>query len=210
MKDDYITNSHYITYIIHFEKLGECTFWTWEWKGQGCIQYPTTTPVKSGFHFIYLRFLPSWRRMGFVRIRSAALPGVPLWPLPLLPPNALRTTWEPGPIATTMMRDVGWVNIGDRAHVHIFVIFGYKKVCILWWDGNFITTKFYFLAFKLDKKTADDERNSIKIIKWNLKTWKYVALHKSGFCYCPSPFIELFGGSSKLLPFSILFLVASQ
>ena len=35
IKDEYTTNSHYLTYR-HFSlgRLGECTFWTWEWKGQ--------------------------------------------------------------------------------------------------------------------------------------------------------------------------------
>ena len=28
-----LTNSHYLTYAFLFESLGECTFWTWEWKG---------------------------------------------------------------------------------------------------------------------------------------------------------------------------------
>ena len=28
MKDDYITDSHYLTYTFIFERLGECTFWT--------------------------------------------------------------------------------------------------------------------------------------------------------------------------------------
>ena len=32
-KDDYCTNSHYLTYTFLFERLGKCTFWTWEWKG---------------------------------------------------------------------------------------------------------------------------------------------------------------------------------
>ena len=27
-----LPNSHYTTYAFHFKKLGECTFWTWEWK----------------------------------------------------------------------------------------------------------------------------------------------------------------------------------
>ena len=26
------TNSYYLTYTFLFERLGECTFWTWEWK----------------------------------------------------------------------------------------------------------------------------------------------------------------------------------
>ena len=29
-KDDY-TNSHYLTYLFIFDRLGERTFWTWEW-----------------------------------------------------------------------------------------------------------------------------------------------------------------------------------
>ena len=33
MKDDYPTNSHYLTCTFIFQMLGECTFWTWEWKG---------------------------------------------------------------------------------------------------------------------------------------------------------------------------------
>ena len=32
MKDDYTTNSHCITYAFLFIRLGECTFWTWEWN----------------------------------------------------------------------------------------------------------------------------------------------------------------------------------
>ena len=32
MRDDYTTTSHYLTYTFLFEKLEECTFWTWEWK----------------------------------------------------------------------------------------------------------------------------------------------------------------------------------
>ena len=33
MKEDYTTKSHYRTHIFPFERLGECTFWTWEWEG---------------------------------------------------------------------------------------------------------------------------------------------------------------------------------
>ena len=33
MKDDYAyTDSHCLTYTFLFKRLGECTFWTWEWK----------------------------------------------------------------------------------------------------------------------------------------------------------------------------------
>ena len=28
-----LPNSHYLTYTFIFKRLGECTFWTWEWKG---------------------------------------------------------------------------------------------------------------------------------------------------------------------------------
>ena len=35
MKDDYTTNSHYLTYTFLFKRLGGSTFWTWEWKGNG-------------------------------------------------------------------------------------------------------------------------------------------------------------------------------
>ena len=31
--DDYTTNSHYITYSFLYKRLGECTSWTWKWKG---------------------------------------------------------------------------------------------------------------------------------------------------------------------------------
>ena len=31
-EDGYTTNSHHIIYTFLFERLGECTFWTWEWK----------------------------------------------------------------------------------------------------------------------------------------------------------------------------------
>ena len=33
MKDDYTTNSHYLTYTFLFRTLGECTFRALEWKG---------------------------------------------------------------------------------------------------------------------------------------------------------------------------------
>ena len=33
MTDDYATNSHYLTYAFLSKRLGECTFWVWEWKG---------------------------------------------------------------------------------------------------------------------------------------------------------------------------------
>ena len=33
MKDDYTIYSHYLTYAFLFQRLGECTFWTWGWKG---------------------------------------------------------------------------------------------------------------------------------------------------------------------------------
>ena len=33
MQDYYTSNSHYITCILLFKRLWECTFWTWEWKG---------------------------------------------------------------------------------------------------------------------------------------------------------------------------------
>ena len=33
MKDEYTTNSHYLTYTCLPKRLGECTFWTWEWMG---------------------------------------------------------------------------------------------------------------------------------------------------------------------------------
>ena len=31
MKDDYTTNSYYLAYAFLFKRLGEYTFWTWEW-----------------------------------------------------------------------------------------------------------------------------------------------------------------------------------
>ena len=33
LKENYTTNSHYITYALLFKRSGECTFWTWKWKG---------------------------------------------------------------------------------------------------------------------------------------------------------------------------------
>ena len=33
MRDDYNTNSHCLTHTFLLERLGECTFSTWEWKG---------------------------------------------------------------------------------------------------------------------------------------------------------------------------------
>ena len=32
MKDEYTTNSHYLTHTFLFERLGECTFRIWEWR----------------------------------------------------------------------------------------------------------------------------------------------------------------------------------
>ena len=32
--DDHTTDSRYITYTFSFKRLGECTFWTLEWKGK--------------------------------------------------------------------------------------------------------------------------------------------------------------------------------
>ena len=36
MEYDYTTNSHHLIYTFLSKRLGECTFWTWEWKGY-CI-----------------------------------------------------------------------------------------------------------------------------------------------------------------------------
>ena len=33
MTAEYNANSHCITHTFIFKRLGECTFWTWEWKG---------------------------------------------------------------------------------------------------------------------------------------------------------------------------------
>ena len=33
MKDQYTTNFHCLTCTFLFKRLGECTFWTWEWIG---------------------------------------------------------------------------------------------------------------------------------------------------------------------------------
>ena len=35
LKDDSCTSSHYLTYTFLLKRLGECTFWAWEWKGSG-------------------------------------------------------------------------------------------------------------------------------------------------------------------------------
>ena len=32
MKDDYTAHPHYLNYTFLLKRLGECTFWTWEWK----------------------------------------------------------------------------------------------------------------------------------------------------------------------------------
>ena len=32
LKDDSCTSSHYLTYTFLFKRLGECTFWAWDWK----------------------------------------------------------------------------------------------------------------------------------------------------------------------------------
>ena len=34
LKDDSCTSSHYLTYTFLLKRLGECTFWTWEWRGE--------------------------------------------------------------------------------------------------------------------------------------------------------------------------------
>ena len=33
LKDDSCTSSHYLTYTFLFKRMGECTFWAWDWKG---------------------------------------------------------------------------------------------------------------------------------------------------------------------------------
>ena len=33
LKDDSCTSSHYLTYTFLLKRLGECTFWAWDWKG---------------------------------------------------------------------------------------------------------------------------------------------------------------------------------
>ena len=47
--NDYPTNSHYLPYKFPFKRLGECTFWTWEWFGKSTIiiersQRPSCVP----------------------------------------------------------------------------------------------------------------------------------------------------------------------
>ena len=46
MKDDCTTNSHHITYTFLFKRLGECTFWTCEWKGYA-VNWTGITPKQS-------------------------------------------------------------------------------------------------------------------------------------------------------------------
>ena len=48
MKDDYTTNSYYLTYAFsQFKRLGEYTFWTWEWKGK---EVSAWTQIKISQH----------------------------------------------------------------------------------------------------------------------------------------------------------------
>ena len=44
LKDYYATNSHYLTHTLLFKRLGECTFWTWAWKGSSS---PECLPCRS-------------------------------------------------------------------------------------------------------------------------------------------------------------------
>ena len=54
MKDDYTTNSHNLTYTFLFKGLGECTFWTWKWKGQSNAREASQYKVRA---FLSQRFL---------------------------------------------------------------------------------------------------------------------------------------------------------
>ena len=47
MKDDHSANSHYLTYTLLFRKVGECTFWTWEWKGKSILRLIALTGRKD-------------------------------------------------------------------------------------------------------------------------------------------------------------------
>ena len=44
MKDNYTTNSPYLIYTFPIETLGECSFWTWQWKGS-VYRYTCITPI---------------------------------------------------------------------------------------------------------------------------------------------------------------------
>ena len=63
LKDDSCTSSHYLTYTFLLKKLGECTFWAWDWKGYtnavGSELVTTTAPCSLP---VVLQF--SMRRTG--------------------------------------------------------------------------------------------------------------------------------------------------
>ena len=56
MKDDYTTNAPYLTYTLLFQRLGERTFSTWEWKVMLGLYVPVNflPPVNSSFTLIYI------------------------------------------------------------------------------------------------------------------------------------------------------------
>ena len=45
-KSLHFRNSHYLTYTFLFQRMGECTFWTWEWKGIG-VNYKKAKPLAA-------------------------------------------------------------------------------------------------------------------------------------------------------------------
>ena len=65
MKDDYTTNSHYLTYTFLFKRLGECTFWTYgsERERTLSIKIKTTHTQKRGERMP--QFLPNFKHVSF-------------------------------------------------------------------------------------------------------------------------------------------------
>ena len=59
MKDDYSTNSHYLTYTFIVKRLGECTFWTWELRlmsGFNVLEHIVCYPHVSSSHIPFTLF----------------------------------------------------------------------------------------------------------------------------------------------------------
>ena len=55
MKDDYTTNSRNITYTFLFKRLGEYTFWTWEWKRLYRSQCRALQLVSAQYFWAFVR-----------------------------------------------------------------------------------------------------------------------------------------------------------
>ena len=112
--DEYTTNSHYLIRTFLFKSLGECAFWTWEWKSW-------TERALLLWFSAFSRFWSAWIRIcNVVSLISWAL--VVVFPRPLLfcriNPRVVRFTDMVILVVSIMNRHMHTDRMKDRCTVY--------------------------------------------------------------------------------------------